>query len=67
MNATVQQVFIGMEKFVLVVLEEKYLMLIKISVNVLTIPGGMVMAAQRLKFVRMERHIMFLNLCANAL
>ena len=67
MNATVQQVFIGMEKFVLVVLEEKYLMLIKISVNVLTIPGGMAMAAQRLKFVRMERHIMFLNLCANAL
>ena len=42
-------------------------MLIRISVNVRTIPGGMGTVAPQFKFVRMERLIMFLNLCANVL
>ena len=66
MNVNAHSASIGMEKFVLSVLEERYSTIKRIFVNAQKVQDGMGLDVRQCKYVKMAKNGMFLNLFVNA-
>ena len=67
MNVNVQQVSVGMENYVFLAMQEKFLIQKQIYVNVLKVYVGMDMVVQMFQLVQMEDNGMFIHIPVNVL